>query len=210
LVYPLSLLFPEVVQKPLERVLGTPLISVAYDVLACDLADFDTHAPNDSGGCQTVRLTFGGGTLALEWDWRETAFRDDATAFYLTLRVHPERDTDRPSTMPPDAEVVVRIAATDAMPWRNLAREVLKQVTVWGWTLANGNESPQAVSFLFPSGAVTVGIGYSPRTVVGWGIGDGDELLVLDESEWNQQLQNQAEGSRLTPLRRLPEARITG
>jgi hypothetical protein len=100
----------------------------------------------------------------------------------------------RPCSPPPRPLLRARWVLRDAV-----------QVTVWGWILSNGSESPQAVSFSFPSGEVTVGIGYSARTMVGGAIGDGDELLVWDEPCWRQQLQRAADGSVLTPLCHLSE-----
>jgi hypothetical protein len=161
------------IQGPLIQVLGTPLLSVAYDVLSCDLADFDVGAPNGSGGCQGVRIGLCGGQVVLAWDWRRAAFRDDSIAFYLAIRDQPERYAGSPSMAGQDAAGVVRVDATEAVPWRDLAREELKRVTVWGWRLSNGNESPQAVSFSFPSREVTVGNGYSDRTVAGGAISVG-------------------------------------
>jgi hypothetical protein len=198
-------LFQAMIQGPLIQVLGTPLLSVAYDVLSCDLADFDVGAPNGSGGCQGVQMMLCGGQVILAWDWRRAAFRDDSIAFYLAIRDQPERYAGSPSMVGQDAVGVVRVDATEAVPWRDLAGEVLKRVTVWGWRLSNGSESPQAVSFSFPSGEVTVGIGYSARTMAGGAIGDGDELLVWDEPCWRQQLQRAADGSVLTPLCHLSE-----
>lgn len=190
----------EVFRQPLQRVLGTPLVAVTYDVLACDRADFDIERPNESGGCRAVRLTFGGGTLIIEWDWREVAFRDEATAFYLAIRAQGAVQPASDETVEADASGLVPVGATPSGLWCNLTGQVLEQVAVWGWTLANGNQSPHAVRFSFPTGAAVVAIGYASAFVAGAGLGDGDEVLVLNETQWGQTQRRPSPDARLINL----------
>jgi hypothetical protein len=182
-------LFKSTVQDPLERVIGRSLTSVAYFVLACDVPGYDLSAPNESGGCQGVWLGFADGEMELDWDFREAAFRDDSTHFYLVARSASERSAAVREAGDTDEGGLVRADVPQVGPWSRMIGETLETVAVWGWKLADGEATPQAVSLTFASEEITVAIGYSERTATGWGIGDGDEVLVFDEAEWSQRLQ---------------------
>lgn len=179
-------LFKATIQDPWERVIGTRLLSVTYFVLSCDLPGFDVSAPNETSGCQGVLLEFAGGEIELDWDFQEAAFRDEATAFYLVARSASDRSAFVRGPADTDEVGLVRADATHVRPWRSVVGEVLQSVSVWGKKLSSGVSSPQAVSLAFPSGEVAVAIGYGAITAGDWWIGDGDEVLVMDEVQWSE------------------------
>jgi len=157
---------------PLGRALGSRLRSVEYDVLSSDIPTFDVNAPNESGGCQRIRLRFDSVALLLTWDWQqELRDPDRDIAYHLTICEDSE-DSSETLNAP-------TIPATEAAPWCAARDEALIAATVWGFTLEKG-KSPQAVTLAFPSGRITVALGALPT------VNDHDELLVFPEAAWEE------------------------
>ena len=106
------------IQDPLERVVGSVLGTVAYFVPNVDVPDYDLNAPNESGGCQGVRLVFSGGDVELDWDFREPAFRDEAAGHYLAVRGASERSACFARSAELGDAAFSNVDATQAEPWR--------------------------------------------------------------------------------------------
>ncbi len=173
------------IKLPLRHAIGTPLLSVTYFVLSSDYPQFNTDDPNSSGGCQGIHLVFCGAELEVDWaSWYE-ALRDrypgGNIASHLLISDHSERIQ---GTKPFSEEggTQVPIDATQSIYWRNVVNRPLTQVNVWGEKLENSNYSPQAVSLVFGSAAVVIAVGMTGSEIY---LGDGDEMLVFSETEWN-------------------------
>ena len=206
-----SELFRSMITEPLTRLVGRSLRSVIYYVLYFELPDFDVDAANASVGCQGVRLIFDGGEVELDWDW-QSALRgidkndtSSVIAYHIVARSISERQALVQVYAEDDEDVsgLGSIEATTAVPWKSVHGEVLRSVTVWGFLLPNSLYSPQAVTFSFDSGMVAITIGYIQMQPL-W-IGDGDEVLVFTEQEWNLRVTQQPE-NELVPLWQYPIA----
>lgn len=172
--------------EPLTRVIDQSLQHVIYYVLQGDYPDFNVDAPNTSGGCQGVHLTFSEGEVEFDWDWQSALIprRDDfdspGIAYHLVARSTSERQGTVQVPTEEDYACLLALDATNAASWRALQGEPLQAVTVGGAPLADGRYSPQAVQLSFPSAQVVVAIGMSDPL----NIGDGDEVLVFADTAW--------------------------
>jgi hypothetical protein len=199
-------LFTNMVAEPLNKVIGKPFLAAVYYVLHPDFLNFDAEAPNLSGGCQSVHLTFEDGELELDWDWLRV-FRLSAEdkspeeqlspriAYHLVARSTSERQATVREFTEEDVSGLGAINATTSLPWKAVQGELLQGVTLWGSPLAVNRNSPQAVCLQFPSGEIVVAIGMSTPL----SIGDGDEVLVFTGAEWTQRLAEQP-NQWLTPF----------
>lgn len=175
----------------LRQTVGKRLNSVHYYVLP---GEFDIDEPNESGGCQVVRLVFEDSSQ-IAFDWIPESAREDGLAYRMDIsdaaaRPHAVRTWTYPT---PDAEIadtngLDRLDASASRVWRSLVGQRLEATRILGVASSEaGPFSQQAASLQFPSGEAFISIGMSswPVNVI---IGDGDEVLVFDAPGWKAAL----------------------
>lgn len=159
--------------EPLSAQIGQHLTAVSYEILVADEAGFQVEDPNASGGCQSVLLNIGSGTLEVTWGF-DHALRDAAIGTTYHIQAIPYGQSSSP------AANLTRVTASLAPQWKAFINCRLDGATVFGV-----GQSPQAIEFRFGVVAVVLAIGStSLGTLV---VGDGDEVLVFSGQEWLQQ-----------------------
>ena len=172
----------------LRQAVGKRLASVHYYILP---GEFNIDEPNESGGCQVVRLVFEGG-FQIAFDWvAEPDLREDGPNYRMHLssgvaQAQAVRIWTQSGLKDKIAETngMMRLEASTSRIWRSLVGQTLQVAPLLG--VADRNEelcSPQAVSLQFATGTVFVSIGMT-NYLKSATIGDGDEVLVFDGPEW--------------------------
>ena len=179
---------------PLSKVVGQQLRQVLYYVLQ---GEFDAEAPNASGGCQGARLIFDEGEAEFDWDFIGS-FRGDGVHYHITVRDHSLRQQNARRSTDKDTGGLGCIDATETSIWRNFIGKRLDRFEVLGYTMAGNSMSPQAITLQFANESIVIAVGItpgSPATLLS--IGDGDEVLVFSEREW-QSLSPEIKGSLIS------------
>jgi len=180
--------------EPLSRIVDRHLQQVLYYVLQ---GDFDAEAPNASGGCQGVRLIFDEVEAEFDWDFIGS-FRGDGVHYHIAVRNHSIRQQNVRILTDKDTDGLDSIDATEASIWRNLIGKRLDRFEVLGYTAASNSMSPQAISLHFPNESIVIAVGMTPASLsTSLSIGDGDEVLIFSEREW-QSLSPEIKGSLIS------------
>lgn len=167
-------LFDTWIAEPLALVLGEPLLAVNYWVLECDCPTFEADAPNASGIAK-IDLDFQTTTLEVTWGW-EKRLRNGGTAYHLQVSPLNCRSKEAVNGQVWNASGLCRITGTQAQTWAEAIGNPLTHIEVYGL-----GDSPQAIRFSFIKSDIVVATGYGGEDLM---IGDGDDLLLFQDSEW--------------------------
>lgn len=168
--------FESKIIHPLKSVVGTVVRDVKYWILPTDQEHFQLDLPNASG-IQGVSLSFDYFKLLFSWGF-ETMLRTPKNYHHIEVFI---AGTEEEDACPDELKTLLQISAVNSLQWRDMLSRRLISAEVYSY-----ESSPQAIRMLFENDAIVIAIGYS-ETDDSILIGDGDDLLILNDTEWRNE-----------------------
>ena len=167
--------FRTFLSAPLEAVVSRTLLGVTYWLLNSDEPSFHIDRPNESG-ISGMSLSFEGLTVEIS-SFYDKILRTRDNYFYIqALLVSGEKEEGELAT----AEVLCNIPADQATIWCDALNTPLVRAEIYG-----DSDTPQVFRLSFPSTVLIISLGYSGEKLF---IGDGNDLLVFSEAQWQSSI----------------------
>ncbi|MGI4790115.1 MAG: hypothetical protein ACRYFS_14835 [Janthinobacterium lividum] len=168
--------FESQIAGPLQSVLGKTLLAVTYQIIASDRNEFSVEQPNDTG-VLIVILCFDQTMIEITPGW-DKQLRSDGIYHHIQVVTTGKQG----SKAAYNSDKLWEIAPIHASPWQQALGKRLIGVEVTGL-----QGTPQAIRLSFSDLDIVIAVGYagSDPTLSDLVIGDGDEILIFSEQDWN-------------------------